>query len=69
MLRSFFVFARNVDGREVFAIGEGVLPQGCRQLGCHESLSAALAHRDRLRLGQAMPTWMPATRPRPANAH
>lgn len=67
MMRSYFVYMRNVDGREIFAIGEGQLPQGCRQVGCHESLNAALAQHDRLRREAFHATRMPATRLRTHN--
>jgi hypothetical protein len=70
MLRSYFVFTRLVDDREFVAVGQGKLPVGTKQVGCFASLDEAIAHRDRLRRGQAsMPTWATATRPRAANAY
>jgi hypothetical protein len=68
-MRSVFVYARLIDGVEHFAIGEGVLPPGCKQVGCFGSLAEARAHRDRLRSGKAsMPSWTPTTQHRASNA-
>jgi hypothetical protein len=65
MMHSFFVFTRVLaDGREVIAVGCGVLPHGCRQVGCHKSLNAALAQRDRLRREGLRVTWTPTMRQR-----
>jgi hypothetical protein len=61
-VKNYFVFMRLVNGVEHFAVGIGQLPQGCRQVGCHESLNAALAQRDRLRREGLRVTWATTTR-------
>jgi hypothetical protein len=63
-MRSYFVFVRVVNDREVFAIGEGVLPQGVRQIGCFASLEEACAQRDKKRREGLRVTLPLMTRPR-----
>jgi hypothetical protein len=48
-MKNFFVYMRKVGGRECFAIGEGQLPQGCKQIGCFATLDEARELRDRKR--------------------
>jgi len=46
-VRNFFVYARLIDGVEHYAVGEGVLPPGCKQVACVATLAEAIAFRDR----------------------
>ena len=67
-MKSIFVYMRNVRGREVFAIGVGVLPQGCKQIGCFATLDEARDLRDRKRVEGLRVTWTRATRQRASSA-
>jgi len=49
-MKSVFVFARVLaDGCEVFAVGEGVVPPGCRSLATFRDLPEAIAFRNKKR--------------------
>ena len=64
-MKSIFVYMRNVNGVERFAIGIGQLPPGCKQVGCFATLDEARELRDRKRREGLRVTRTPETQPRP----